>query len=196
MELLNQAEAAAVAGVSDRTLRKWTAAGRLTRHVGADGRPRYDRQQLAALTGTASGTPPEPIGTQAELFRNEPERTGTSAGIDSASFVTPYAARWAAALEREERHLAELAGVRQQLQQLHAEQAVLAVEVGELRAVRDERDRLVSEVDRLHLALNREQESVLRLAARLEESQLALREATAPRALPKPTRPWWRFWSV
>ena len=182
MELLNQAEAVVAAGVSDRTLRKWTASGRLTRYTGADGRPRYDRDQLAALTGTAAGT--------------VPDQSGTPAGIDSAPFESPYAARWAAALEREERHLAELAGVRQQLQQVYAEKATVEAELGELRAVRDERNRLISEVERLHLALNREQESVLRLTGRLEESQAALREVTVRRALPESARPWWRFWSA
>jgi len=56
MELLTPSEAAEVAGVHERTLRKWARAGVLTRHLGPDGRPGYTREEVAGL---AAQGPPE-----------------------------------------------------------------------------------------------------------------------------------------
>src|ERR1043166_6329757 len=59
-ELLTLTEAGAAAGVSDRTLRKYTRQGRITPEIGADGRPRYYRPDVEALrlipTGVRNGS--------------------------------------------------------------------------------------------------------------------------------------------
>jgi hypothetical protein len=52
MELLSPQEAAAAAGVLERTLRKWARAGLLNRHVGPDGRPGYARADIAGLAAS------------------------------------------------------------------------------------------------------------------------------------------------
>jgi len=83
-------EAAALAGVSERSIRKWASTGKLTRHPGADGRPRYDRGEVAAFRHTAEGGSGIDSGTDSAV----PESAGDSAhlrGMETALRV--HAAR-------------------------------------------------------------------------------------------------------
>jgi hypothetical protein len=75
MDLLTATEAAALAGVSDRTLRKYVRMGRLTRVFDDAGRACYHHAELAAL-GTGSGT----LIPEAERAGTGPGRRWTGSG--------------------------------------------------------------------------------------------------------------------
>lgn len=82
MALLTSVEAAALAGVSERTVRKWVLSGKLTRHEGEDGRPRYDREEVSRVrNGSEPGSEPEPGDSEAREESAEPVPNETEGAL-------------------------------------------------------------------------------------------------------------------
>lgn len=196
MDLLTQTEACKLVGVSDRTLRKWTATGRLTRHSGTDGRPRYSRVELVTVRGDQPElfrNAPELTGTQPEELRNQPEPTGTN-----RNSLQPgdWRKMWHQANEDNARFSGENASLRRQVTELQAEVLQLtrlgiaaAEEVGWLKAAAEERDHL-----RQQLQQEREQREVSEAQWRvLVQQKVPDRQV---KALPETSSPriWWRWW--
>lgn len=191
MELLRPKAAAELVGVTDRTLRKWAAAGKLTKHTARDGSPRYDRAELESLANVeADRKGPEETGPP---DRNEPE--GAGSWPEGAGSWPDAAEQWRNALEREAALSHENAALRREVVELHQAAAHQAQQhaatlteqaerLGRLEAEAAERAYLRERIQALELALNREQESVLRFTE-------TMRALPAPE---QPARPWWRWW--
>ena len=200
MERITPAEAVKLARVSDRTLRTWVKQGKITRYTGADGRPRFDPQELRAVRPEVH---PEAL----------PEAEGETSGSGSPTGSLPEAEglaalRQALATAEQRAELAErrIAGAHQaaRVLALRLSEALagldrerqraegLAEELAALRQeLRDERER-AAEREQQHAAAERELRVLL---LRSSESLAAVVSAhQAPALTISRARPWWRVW--
>jgi helix-turn-helix protein len=193
MDLLTCAEAADLAGVSERSLRKWARDGRIKRHDGPDGRVRYSRAELEAVQSQAPclvppRTRPPTSRVPGCVKGEEPAARERESALVSALRQV---------LEEANRHVTEL---HRELRTMREREAALIEEVATLRAQKEERERLVAEVGFLRAQLegSREAEGILRVLMLRQSEQLQALTEPEPSlpALPEPAgakRVWGRF---
>jgi DNA-binding transcriptional MerR regulator len=211
MDLVTATEAANLAGVSDRTLRKYVRSGRLSRVFDEAGRACYRIDELEGLesgsgapvpeaerTGSGTGTAWTGSGTVRVRKRSRPEaESGESPSLNGHWHeVSPGAAgSFHTETRPEPYHRAELAEQKASL--LESERDRLREDLDHARAQLDAR---VEEIQRRDQA-ERELRAVL---ARLEMTNSELASALVQKALPpapeiievQPRRVrWWRLWS-
>ena len=181
MERITPAEAVKLAGVSDRTLRTWVKQGKITRHTGADGRPRFDPQELRAVRPEVN-----------------PEANGETSGSGSPTGRLPEAETLAQLrqdladqVRRADQAERRIAGAHQaaRVMALRLSEALAALERERQRA-EDLAEELAVERER-HAAAERELRVLL---LRSSESLAAVVSAhQAPALTSSRARAWWRI---
>jgi len=181
-------EYATAHGISPKTVRRRIKAGTLAA-VLVNG-PNGEEYRIPTLDSATVHTPQD----QAPESTLPVYPAQGKATLPSDHTPSMYEARWVAALERERRHLEELAAVRVRLADAEGK-------AGELRQVEAQRDDLLQRLDKAEDA--QEQFRILLKNAQKNAHDLAaqLATATAAKALPAPEPepppkrgPWWKLW--